>query len=139
MEIKFRWSEEISVGDELLDSQHRQLLLQVNKLLEAMLEGDVEVINNVIDFLDTYISQHLTHEELYMTEHKYPQVEEHKQLHKNFIDSYESFKKRLQQQGPNESLVMDVENYIGNWWMNHIGVEDKKYANYIINQNSDKS
>ena len=27
--------------------------------------------------------------------------------------------------------ALEIENYIGNWWLTHIAVEDHKYAEFI--------
>ena len=54
----------MSVNDKKLDDQHKQLLEQVNSLLEALAGGknNLIVIEQVLGFLDRYIEEHFTDE-----------------------------------------------------------------------------
>lgn len=44
MNMTFAWTPDISVNDEVLDNQHKQMLQSLNKLFGAMIDGDVGVI-----------------------------------------------------------------------------------------------
>lgn len=132
MQFTFQWTPEISVGNEHLDAQHRSLLGKVNELLSAIIynEGE-EKVGEAIRFLDEYIQTHLRDEEAYMLEHGYPKLEEHKQMHESFNETYRSLKADLEQNGATKSLALKVQTHVGQWWMNHIGKADKEYAEYI--------
>ena len=57
MTIHFEWKNDFSVGEEIIDSQHKKLLNQVNKILDVVVFG-IEakaVQDNMISFLDEYI------------------------------------------------------------------------------------
>ncbi len=130
----FEWTPAISVGDAIIDAQHQRLLGEVNTLLSYIVsEKNDELVMEAVSFLDKYISEHLYYEEQYMAEHKFPEIEEHKKLHKDFIDHYKIFHEQLKAGVSRETLALDIEQYIGNWWLNHIGKEDHKYAMYIAN------
>lgn len=129
---EFEWSPQISVGEDILDEEHQALLETINKLLAAILNREPkEKIEETIAFLDAYIDLHFKHEEEYMRENNYPEIEEHKELHGYFILQYNAFKERLSKLGPQNELALDVETYLGNWWLEHIAKEDKKYATHI--------
>ena len=132
MKYLFEWTPEISVGDATIDGQHQRLLGQVNTLLSYVVsEKNDAIVDEAVAFLDEYINNHLAYEEKYMTEHKYPDIENHIKYHKNFIENYKNFKEKLNAGVSRESLALDIEQYIGNWWLQHIGFEDKKYALFI--------
>ena len=132
MEIKFMWDQNMSVNDDIIDSQHKQLLNQINILLDVIFnEKDISVIKETVMFLDQYISGHLKYEEEYMTKHMYPEFSEHKKVHENFNEKYAEFKTRLETSGPTKEIFSEVETFLGNWWIHHIGHEDKKYAQFI--------
>ena len=134
MKYLFEWTPAISVGDAKIDGQHQRLLGQVNTLLSYVVsEKNDAIVIDAVSFLDKYINDHLAYEEQYMTEHKYPDIENHIKYHKDFIEHYKNFKERLNAGVSRESLALDIEQYIGNWWLIHIGVEDKKYAEFIKN------
>jgi hemerythrin-like metal-binding protein len=88
-------------------------------------------VEEAINFFDDYIKDHLVYEENYMLSNNYPDFFGHKNLHEDFIEKYNLFKSQLKSGVPANVLIMDVETYIGNWWLNHIGIEDKKYDIFI--------
>ena len=134
MKYLFEWTPNISVGNKKIDGQHQKLLGQVNTLISYIISGkNDEVVAEAISFLDKYIDEHLEYEEKYMTEHRYPDKDKHVKFHDDFIQYYKTFKKQLDAGIPKEDLAIEIEQYIGNWWLEHIGKEDKKYADYIRN------
>ncbi len=137
MKYLFEWTPEISVGDEKIDGQHQRLLGQVNTLLSYIVsEKNDAIVIDAVSFLDKYISEHLAYEEQYMTEHKYPDIENHIKYHKDFIEHYKTFKERLNAGVSRENLALEIEQYIGNWWLDHIGKEDRKYAEFVKAHNA---
>lgn len=58
------WDNSLSVGNDNIDNQHKELFYRLNKLLEAMKEGKgkSEVINT-LDFLEVYVIKHFNYEE----------------------------------------------------------------------------
>ncbi len=130
--IEFKWTEDLSVGDEAIDVQHKTLLYNVNKLSAATtdLKGK-DVLHDVINFLEGYIKDHFSYEEDYMLAYEYPKYEEHKAMHDTFIEKYKEFKLRIAEGNPPSELVSEVQEFVGNWFLNHISIEDQKYEEYI--------
>lgn len=133
MNVQFTWNPSMSVGDEKLDSQHRHLLAQVNTLLDALAGGknNLIVIEQVLKFLNQYIEEHFADEERYMEEHQYPHLQEHRELHARFIERYTNMKKRIYTFDSIEGMLIDLEDHLGRWWIDHIGGADKDYATYV--------
>ncbi len=132
VDFTFNWTQEMSVGSERLDNQHKQLLEEVNTLLSAMINNESpSVLLSTISFLDEYTSGHLVDEEEYMQSYNYPEFEVHKKMHENFVIKYDEIKGKLESEGASKHLISEVQTYIGEWWMQHIAKEDKKYAEYI--------
>jgi hemerythrin-like metal-binding protein len=131
---QFKWTKEISVHEAVIDLQHQRLLEQVNKLIDATLtKFDMEVLTQAVNFFDDYIKEHFRYEENYMLSVGYPEIGKHLEMHRDFIEHYGLFKKEVDVRGSPETLLK-METYIGNWWLNHIGKEDKKYAIYADNK-----
>jgi len=136
MDIEFQWTEEMSVNNPTIDAQHKQLLKQVNILLDVILnQKNISIIKETVVFLDKYITGHLKYEEEYLAENMYPDLSEHQEIHKNFIKKYEELKESLEISGPTIEMFSEVETFLGEWWVNHIGTEDKKYAEFIESNN----
>lgn len=132
MSIFFEWTPDISVGNDIIDSQHKKLLAQVNKIIKAMtFDSESIELKEVIGFFDEYINEHFSYEEEYMKEINYPHTEEHKIKHQDFINNYIKFKDKFNHNLEKEKIILDIENYIGKWWIEHIGKEDKKYQLFL--------
>ena len=41
MTIYFEWSDDLSVGDEVIDSQHKRLLIQINKIIISNIDKSI--------------------------------------------------------------------------------------------------
>ncbi len=133
MNVQFAWNVSMSVNDKKLDDQHKQLLEQVNSLLEALAGGknNLIVIEQTLGFLDRYIEEHFADEERYMEEHQYPRLEEHRALHAGFIEHYKQMKERIYTFASVDEMLIDLEVHLGRWWIDHIGGADKDYAAYV--------
>jgi hemerythrin-like metal-binding protein len=132
MKYLFEWTPEISVGEAKIDEQHKRLLGQTNTLLSYVIaEKNDAIVIDAVYFLDKYINEHFVYEEQYMAEHKFPEIKEHIKHHADFIEHYKSFKEKLLAGVSRESLALEIEQYIGNWWLEHIGKEDHKYGVFI--------
>ena len=135
MEIYFEWTNDISVGNVDIDNQHQKLLLQINIILNDIIKGvDVKEVESAIGFLDSYIKEHFSYEEDYMKKINYPHLNDHIKMHQEFITKYYEFKKEFNKGEKKEKIISDIESYIGEWWINHIGKEDKKYYLFFEEQ-----
>lgn len=127
------WMPNLSVNDSQIDEQHKQLISKINELLEATKTGKgKEKINEIINFLGQYTINHFSHEERYMIEHHYPELDSHKKIHEEFIKKFLEFKNKISKEGASASLTIEVQHFLGDWLINHIGKEDHKYAEYIL-------
>ena len=132
MSISFQWTKDISVGNDLIDNQHKKLLAQINKIVESLIFGvDHNKLEDIIAFFDEYINEHFSYEEEYMKKINYPNLDEHKKMHQVFVKNYIQFKDEFSKNVDKEKLIFEMENYIGGWWIEHIGKEDKKYQLFL--------
>lgn len=133
MDLKFVWTPELSVHDATLDAQHQQLLEQINILLDAIGKGaDLPVLQKAIDFLDDYTVVHFAAEEMYMRDHLYPLLDTHMEMHRAFKGRYEIMKEKLLKQGASEAILVELENDLARWWIEHIGKADKQYGDFML-------
>ena len=72
------WTEDIAVGVELIDEQHRNLFEHLNNFVDAIDNGaGTDEIEKVVGFLDKYVIEHFDTEEMMMKEVSCPDMEEH--------------------------------------------------------------
>lgn len=125
--IHFEWTLSMSVGEPTIDKQHQRLLEQVNRVIDTTMLGSPLIdIVAAVDFLSQYIDEHLAYEEAYMEKHVYSDRKQHMKSHQYFRDRYADFKQKL---GTIEGkdLMIEMEEFLGSWWVNHITIEDHKY------------
>ena len=127
-----KWSSALTVDDKTIDGQHKQLLSQINKIYERFMNNAEDAtIEETLKFLEKYINNHLTYEEEYMQKHNYPGFVEHKRIHEEFLQKYKEFKEEFAEKKSYSNLAIKVEKFLGGWWVNHIGIVDHQYAEYI--------
>ncbi len=132
MSTFFEWTENMSVGENKIDGQHKRLLGQVNKIIDALVYGvSSRELREAIKFFEEYIYDHLAYEEEYMKKINFPNIDEHIKQHKIFVENYSKFKNEFNNKTNEEGLAMEIERFIGNWWVEHIGYEDHKYYEFV--------
>lgn len=131
-----KWTEDLSVGVELIDTEHKSLINAINDLFDACSKGmGRKKIADTLEFMQNYIKTHFSDEEKLQRECGYPDYENHRRYHANFIGKVDEYSKRLSDEGPNIALVADFNGFVTDWLINHISREDKKIGLYIMQKN----
>ena len=125
-----RWTDALSVNINEIDQQHKQLIIMVNELNEAMRKRKAkDVLGEIIDGLINYAATHFATEEKYFDKYDYPATETHKKEHAGFVEKVIEFKLGFDE--GRILLSLDVMNFLQEWLLNHIQVSDKKYCFYF--------
>lgn len=125
------WTQNLSVGVEAIDNQHKMWFEKANALFEACSKGKGRAyISELLDFLQDYTKIHFRDEEKYMQSLKYPGYQAQKALHIDFISQLDKLKKEFSASGGNLTLVIDANKLLLNWFSNHISTVDKKLGEY---------
>ncbi|MFC1742575.1 bacteriohemerythrin [Candidatus Riflebacteria bacterium] len=119
-----QWTEDLNVGCEQIDEQHKILVAMINVLINS-LEGIIakEFLLVSLTGLEDYARVHFETEELYMKKFSYPEIEEQKIEHRNFIIKVAEFKKRFED---DELKLHEIVDFLKNWLVNHVKTCDKK-------------
>lgn len=126
------WSKEIETGNQLIDSEHKELFAKINAFLEACSQGKGRAeILNTLEFLKQYTAIHFSHEEKLLRESGYPDYTRHKQLHVLFNQSVDKIEKKFKAEGATIALVGEINQNIGNWLVAHIKAEDMKFGKFL--------
>ncbi len=126
------WTQDLSVGYELIDTQHKELFARINRLLEAMTKGQgKQEVEKVVDFLGEYVIAHFKAEEELMQKFQYPGYTSHKVLHTQLIHTYTDLKVKINYEGVSAPITIQVQRQLGDWLVNHIGKQDKAFGAFI--------
>ena len=132
--MAYNWSADLETGNLKIDSQHRELINAINKLLDACSNGRGRAeIDSTLGFLNDYIIRHFNDEEALQITSRYPDYANHKQYHEGFKKSVRDIQADYQKGGADIVLVSKVNSVIASWLINHIKKEDVKVAAHLKN------
>ena len=129
------WNKKCSVGLKILDGQHAGLITDLNELYAAMLKGRAKsgVDSQLRNLLKNALAHFSTEEEL-MAATEYPALVQHQAKHRNFVRQVEGYLAR-REMGSN-TMRLPLLNFIRDWLTNQIQQEDREYAPWLIEHDS---
>lgn len=124
------WRAEYSVNIQRIDTQHKKLFATANALLDSIESGQgrADVLQS-LEFLVDYTQYHFQEEEELLAHYGYAQHEEHNSRHKSLINQVRDMADRLRE--PAGVDAREVLAFLQGWIVNHILVEDLKYARFL--------
>lgn len=127
-----KWDESMSVGYEIIDTQHRELFELVDSFRRAMKEGrGREEVLEVLDFMEKYAIRHFTAEESVQKNHNYPKYAEHAGQHRAFVKEVEKIRGEIRDVGVTSTTAALLSTTLTNWLVTHITKHDKAIGVYI--------
>lgn len=121
------WSDDLSVGVELLDSHHKRLFELLGELYKAVQAGGAEgAVGKALDELTAYTEYHFSEEEKLLEQSGFANLEEHRKVHKaltaqvrRMCDDYRIDSRAV--------YAAELFQFLSGWLVNHIKVEDFSY------------
>lgn len=84
---QIEWRDEFSLGNDAVDEEHRQLIVQINQLYDQLaMPLDALAIESLLAELQADISAHFALEELLMEQSGFAEFEAHRQDHERLLD-----------------------------------------------------
>jgi hemerythrin-like metal-binding protein len=126
------WTEMMSVGVPVLDSDHKTLVGLINLLQHSI--GDPEeyvAVYSVLGALEEYASHHFAREEKMMEASRCPQIDAHRQTHDSFTLQVQTLKRRYEND-PTSVRARDCLTFLNNWLVNHICTTDMNYRAWVV-------
>lgn len=131
MNNSYEWKPEYSVGNEMLDTQHQQLLQICKDVSGYRCDGSKSSIldfHSILNDLAFYATRHFEAEEDVLRRVGYPALEsqlaEHAQYNESLVD--------FLLDAINGKIDRDaLEGFLGLWWVKHILLSDMHYCDYV--------
>jgi hemerythrin len=132
------WTNDLSVGIEEIDEQHKILVSLVNRLYQGIIhQTDVVVLQEILNELVQYTVVHFSVEESLMRIFDYSGYEEHKQYHQELTKQVKDLNEKFK--SGKATISMELLSFLRKWLTNHIMVEDKKYIPFFLDRGLKKS
>lgn len=126
------WRDSLSIGVDAIDNQHKELLLRFDKLLKAcQASRGIDELGNLVTFLEDYVRTHFNDEEALQKLHRYPEYEAHRAEHAYFTEQLKKLRAEVQSKGAATHHVVETNNMLLKWLLNHISKADVKIGEFI--------
>ena len=130
---------DLETGNDLIDSEHRELFQAINDLLDACTVGAGRAqITKTVNFLADYVDKHFNDEEALQKEFVYPNYEPHKKFHTQYEADIRQMANEIKREGATFQTLSHVTD-LANTLVSHIRHEDKRLAAYIRSQEQNKN
>ncbi len=126
------WADNLSVGVDTIDNQHKELINRVNKFFAALRsENGREETLKVLAFLSSYVVNHFRDEEAIQVRCNYPKYQEHRKLHKEFLETVKEMTADIEKNGVTTASSTMIAMTVSNWLVNHISRQDAEIGRHI--------
>ena len=126
------FDDSLITGNELIDSQHKELIQKINDLLvKCENKSDKAGAIRMLDYLADYTEFHFSAEEKLQEEIGYPGIKEHKEKHNELRQTVKELSEMLEEQeGPSDEFTAQVQKQVTEWLYYHIKTFDRSVAEY---------
>lgn len=130
--MRAEFDDSLVTGNEMIDSQHKELLNKINTLLDSCENGNDKVTAvKTLDYLADYTYFHFSEEESLQKEIAYPGMAEHLKEHEKLRVVVKQLYEMLEEEeGPSNSFVEQVNRNVIEWLYRHIKGFDRSVAEY---------
>jgi hemerythrin len=126
------WNDDLSVGIDLIDSQHKMMISRLNEVYAAVEEKKgVGLIVKTFDFLTDYTNFHFSTEEKHMKEQEYPEMEYHVGQHNEFKKTLNNLFQDFKEEGATVDLSESLSKFLIMWFVTHIRNTDLKFGRFL--------
>ncbi len=123
---KFVWTDQLNVGIDVIDQQHRRIVEYINQLDDARSNGySREEIGYLINDLVDYTISHFGFEESLQEEARYPFLKSHKKVHELFTQRVSDYQAKFNK---GEDVSKALNSLLVTWLFNHIKRDDVDYV-----------
>ena len=129
------WGDSYATGIELVDNQHKELVVMTNNLYHACLAVDNAVepaFKEVMTKMVEYVRVHFSTEQILLEKIGYPDFQEHRKQHDGLIRNILLAAKEYDQ--GKKFVPHNFVRTLRDWIFGHIACFDQRYAVYVREQ-----
>jgi hemerythrin-like metal-binding protein len=119
-----QWNNDLCLGHDLIDAQHKRLFELTAKLYEIALgRDDKSNLKLLLLELYKYALFHFDEEERVMRKNSFPYYDDHKHEHEKFVATLDAL--ALKAREDTSALDIEILNWLSSWLVTHISIKDK--------------
>jgi len=120
-----KWTEQLSLGIDEVDREHRQLIELINSLHDTGQAGsDGPLVAELLEEIYLQIDEHFANEEALMHVIGYRLYREHKEDHEILLDELREFMDEAETEGSFDATRLSSD--LNRWFMDHFHTHDAK-------------
>ncbi|MBS1210883.1 MAG: bacteriohemerythrin [Proteobacteria bacterium] len=125
-----KWTDDLSVGNPLIDEDHRNIFDLLERLHQDMSSGQInQETQSIVDALRDYAEAHFSREEEFMRKIAYPHYAVHKAEHDRFVSEVCALQSRVARGA--RTAQLDIDQFLAGWLREHVLVRDMALASAI--------
>jgi len=121
------WTDKLRVGVDAIDKDHQVIISLTNKASRRSLDDND--LSDIIEKLIAYTRFHFSREEAIMDVCGYPDLERHRDRHRNLINQVNDLADRWHENRDPDTLF-HLRKFLRQWWIGHIVQVDAEIAPY---------
>lgn len=125
--IKFK--DEYKTGIAVIDEQHKEFFLIVNRLESAIVKQDLSLMLSILDEFAKYTKYHFITEEVFLSDLEPHLFKRHKEIHDKIKKDVLELKANIEASSDPLPLFIDLYDILKGWIIDHVLNED-----YIIRE-----
>ena len=118
-----QWRDQLSVGNDLIDTDHKHLIEIINKAEERLRCGNRKELAVTLEMLSRYSKTHFEREELIARAVGYPGAEQLHVSHTKLVATLETFRQEVVENWT-EEVIGKFATYLRDWLIQHVIKED---------------
>jgi len=126
----FQWTQDYAVGVEEIDREHQGLFALAEGMHQAMLAGKgKETLKCLLADLLDYTDCHFCHEERLMKQIRYPDLQGHRQEHRDLRAKVQVMQDRLA--SGEITMTIEVVQFLVAWLKQHTTTSDRRIGGHL--------
>ncbi|MDR0826543.1 MAG: bacteriohemerythrin [Desulfovibrio sp.] len=120
-----KWTDKFNIGVTMLDEQHRGLVSIINSFYYHKSDAVVErFLAPTADTLFAFCRIHFMTEEAMMEEAEYPELEDHRKVHRDTFSTLEKLRYECSRDKDPDRFMQFLKDY----WNQHVNDYDRRYV-----------
>lgn len=124
------WANYLSVGDDRIDADHKQLITLTNRLILPANRARLDLVLKVLDEVISYTRDHFDREEKYMEAAGYPDLAGHRERHRLLTEKVMGHRQVIVDH-PRLWHGETVFVFLADWLLTHIANDDRRFGDFM--------